>query len=163
MSEVDKRGMHMLDETRKELVTFEEKNERIFQVMGSLKLLNNKVKTFVKRLEAVKMDDEEKQKTLNKAFHELYRDIQFFKEEHRRFVDLGLHIPSVDTFASNADRLFPKQNTSMYTILEMRRISVYIYRMADVMLKELKQQKLENEQQIHELHAKNGKYYFNRK
>lgn len=160
---IDKAGMEMKEETKKELGTFEEKNERIFQVMGSLKLLNNKVKTFVKRLEKVQEDDDEKQKQLNQAFRELYREIQFFQEEHRRFEDLGLHVPSVDTFASNAHRLFPKQNNNTYTILEMRRISVYIYRMADLMLKELKQQKQEYDQQIHALQAKSGKYYFNRK
>jgi len=153
----------MKEETRKELLLLEDKNERIFQVMGSLKLLNYKVKTFVLKLGNIPEDDTELCLNLNRSFKEFYRDMQFFKEEHRRFVDLDLHIPSVDRFAMNVDRLFPKKDKETYTILEMRRISVYLYRMADLMLKELAIQKSENEEKIHAIHAKNGKYYFNRK
>lgn len=152
----------MKEETRKQLQAYEEKNAHIFQVMGSLKLLNIKVKTFVRRLEKVADGDQEKQKILNTAFQNLQKDIEFFKEEHRHLVESNLYVPSVDTFANNADRLFPRKQ-GQYSILEMKRISVYIYRMADLMLKELADKKNENEEFIHDIHAKNGKYYFNRK
>lgn len=153
----------MNKEAKQELAALEEKNARIFQVMGSLKLLNYRVKPFVQRLKKVKEDDASACLSLNETFNGLIHDIRFFKEEHRHFIELDLHIPSVDQFAQNADRLFQKEEQELYTILEMRRISVYIYRMADRMIQELSMKKNENEAKIHEIHAKNGKYYFNRK
>lgn len=152
----------MKEEARKELLAYEEKNARIFQVMGSLKYLNHKVKAFVRRLEKVADDDLDAQTRLNLAFQEFKRDVQFFQQEHLRLVDADLHIASVDLFAKNASRLFSREKGE-YSILEMRRISVYIYRMADMMLQELSKRKNENEEIIHNIHAKNGKYYFNRK
>ena len=151
----------MKEETKRELALLEHKNERIFQVMGSLKLLNFKVKSFVLKLQRSDVD-ETQCKSLNESFHRFSRDVLVFKEEHRRFIDFDHHIASVDHFAENVDRLFFKGNED-YTILEMRRISVYLYRMADLMLQELLEKKNENEERIHELHAQNGKYYFNRK
>lgn len=153
----------MNEDTRKELLGLEDRNARIFQVMGSLKLLNIKVKSFVRRLEKVDNQDMKKQKELNSVFRELRKEVQFFEEEHKHLLNLQLHIHSVDTFAANAKRLFPSDPAYEFSILEMKRISVYLYRMADKMLKELAACKLENENEIHELHAKNGKYYFNRK
>ena len=41
----------MNEEAQKELRLLESKNMRVFQIMGSLKLLNNKVKSFVIKLE----------------------------------------------------------------------------------------------------------------
>lgn len=152
----------MKEETRRELLAFEEKNARIFQVMGSLKLLNLKVKAFVRRLEKIAEDDETTQRNLNEVFQGFQRDLQFFQQEHKRLIDADLHIASVDVFAQNAGMLFPHEK-KVYSILEMRRISVYMYRMADMMLKELAEKKNENEEKIHDIHAKNGKYYFNRK
>lgn len=153
----------MNKETQEELALLEEKNARIFQVMGSLKLLNHRVKPFVKRLEAISEDDTFACAALNESFQTMIHDVRFFKTEHQNLVKLGLHIPSVDQFAKNADRLFQKKQGEQYTILEMRRISVYIYRMADSMLTELSSEKNANETRIHAIHAKNGKYYFNRK
>lgn len=153
----------MNEETRKQLLVLEDRNARIFQVMGSLKLLNIKVKSFVRKLEKVENQDAKKQKELNGSFRELRKDVQFFEEEHKHLLSLQLYLPSVDTFALNAKRLFPQDTSYVFSILEMKRISVYLYRMADKMLKELAACKLENENEIHELHAKNGKYYFNRK
>lgn len=150
-------------ETQKELTLLEEKNARIFQVMGSLKLLNHQVKPFVKRLEAISEEDAFACAALNESFQTMIHDVRFFKAEHKSLVKLGLHIPSVDQFAQNADRLFQKKAGEAYTILEMRRISVYIYRMADAMLTQLSAEKNANETRIHAIHAKNGKYYFNRK
>lgn len=150
-------------ETQEELALLEEKNARIFQVMGSLKLLNHRVKPFVKRLEAISEDDAFACAALNESFQTMIHDVRFFKTEHQNLVKLGLHIPSVDQFAKNADRLFQKKQGEQYTILEMRRISVYIYRMADSMLSQLSSEKNANETRIHAIHAKNGKYYFNRK
>ncbi len=152
----------MKEETKRELALLENKNARIFQVMGSLKLLNFKVKSFVLKLQKVSDHDSAQCAKLNEIFHEFPHDVSFFKVEHRHFVALDLHIASVDSFAQNADRLFFKGEEA-YTLLEMRRISVYMYRMADLMLKELMEQKSENERKIHDIHAKNGKYYFNRK
>lgn len=153
----------MNKETQEELALLEEKNARIFQVMGSLKLLNHRVKPFVKRLEAISEDDTFACAALNESFQTMIHDVRFFKTEHQNLVKLGLHIPSVDQFAKNADRLFQKKQGEQYTILEMRRISVYIYRMADSMLSQLSSEKNANETRIHAIHAKNGKYYFNRK
>lgn len=153
----------MEKETQEELALLEEKNARIFQVMGSLKLLNHRVKPFVKRLEAISEDDTFACAALNESFQTMIHDVRFFKTEHQNLVKLGLHIPSVDQFAKNADRLFQKKQGEQYTILEMRRISVYIYRMADSMLSQLSSEKNANETRIHAIHAKNGKYYFNRK
>ena len=150
-------------ETQRELKSLEEKNARIFQVMGSLKLLNHRVKPFVKRLEAISEEDAFACAALNEAFQAMIHDVRFFKAEHKSLVKLDLHIPSVDRFAENADRLFQRKPQEMYTILEMRRISVYIYRMADSMLSQLSAEKNKNEARIHAIHAKNGKYYFNRK
>ncbi len=48
----------MSEALRKELQIYEEKNACVFQVMGALKLLNIKVKSFVKRLEKVDPHDE---------------------------------------------------------------------------------------------------------
>lgn len=153
----------MNEEVRKQLLVLEDRNARIFQVMGSLKLLNIKVKSFVRKLEKVENEDTKKQKELNGIFRELRKDVQFFEEEHKHLFSLQLHITSVDTFALNAKRLFPQDPAYVFSILEMKRISVYLYRMADKMLKELAACKVQNENEIHELHAKNGKYYFNRK
>lgn len=153
----------MKEEAHKELLLYEEKNAKIFQVMGSLKLLNIKVKGFVKKLEKVKLDDVKKQRELNASFRSLHKDIEFFQEEHKRFHDMELQVPTVEIFARNVKRLFPENREHEFTIQEMRRISVYLYRMADKMLKELAERKVENENKIHEIHAKNGKYYFNRK
>lgn len=153
----------MKDDVRKQLLLYEEKNARIFQVMGSLKLLNNKAKDFVKKLELVSIDDVKKQKELNRSFRELRHEVQCFEEEHKHFVAIALHIPTVDVFATNAKHLFSKDLLHEYSIIEMRKISVYIYRMADQMLKELKLTKVENESTIHDFHAENGKYYMNRK
>lgn len=150
-------------ETQKELAQLEEKNARIFQVMGSLKLLNHQVKPFVKRLEAISEDDAFACAALNESFKTMIHNVRFFKEEHKSMVKLKIRIPSVDQFAENADRLFPKGENKQYTIIEMRRISVYIYRMADTMLAQLSAEKNANETKIHAIHAKNGKYYFNRK
>lgn len=150
-------------ETQRELRVLEEKNARIFQVMGSLKLLNHRVKPFVKRLEAIAEDDSFACAALNESFQSMKYDVRFFKEEHKSLVKLDLHIPSVDRFAENADRLFQREPQEMYTIKEMRKISVYIYRMADSMLSQLSAEKNKNEARIHAIHAQNGKYYFNRK
>lgn len=152
----------MNEESSRRLIELEDKNARIFQVMGSLKLLNIKVKSFVRKLEKVDAQDTKKQKELNSVFRELRTEVQFFEEEHKHLLNLQLHIPSVDTFARNAKRLFPNDSAYVFSIVEMRRISVYLYRMADQMLKELAACKMDNENQIHEVHAKNGKYYFNR-
>lgn len=100
---------------------------------------------------------------MNQSFGEIINDIRFFKEEHKRFVDSDLYIPIVDKFANNVDRLFHSDTQELYTHTEMRRISVYLYRMSDMMIRELMQSKSEIEQKIHAIHLANGKYYFNRK
>ncbi len=86
-------------ETQSELTSLEEKNARIFQVMGSLKLLNHRVKPFVKRLETISEEDAFACAALNEAFQAMIHDVRFFKAEHKSLVKLDLHIPSVDRFA----------------------------------------------------------------
>ncbi len=152
----------MNEEARNELRLLERKNVRIFQIMGALKLLNNKVKSFVMKLERTAAE-EQNDLLLNQSFGEIINDIRFFKEEHKRFVDSDLYIPIVDKFANNVDRLFHSDTQELYTHTEMRRISVYLYRMSDMMIRELMQSKSEIEQKIHAIHLANGKYYFNRK
>lgn len=152
----------MNEEARNELRLLESKNVRIFQIMGALKLLNNKVKSFVMKLERPAAE-EQNDLLLNQSFGEIINDIRFFKEEHKRFVDSDLYIPIVDKFANNVDRLFHSDTQELYTHTEMRRISVYLYRMSDMMIRELMQSKSEIEQKIHAIHLANGKYYFNRK
>lgn len=152
----------MNEEERKELRLLESKNVRVFQIMGSLKLLNNKVKSFVAKWEKTGAA-EQNDLLLNQTFHEIINDIRFFKEEHRRFVDSDLYIPTVDKFANNVDRLFHQDSQELYSRTEMRRIAVYLYRMSDMMIRELTQVKSEIEQQIHRIYQANGKYYFNRK
>ncbi len=152
----------MNEEARNELRLLESKNVRIFQIMGALKLLNNKVKSFVMKLERTAAE-EQNDLLLNQSFGEIINDIRFFKEEHKRFVDSDLYIPIVDKFANNVDRLFHSDTQELYTHTEMRRISVYLYRMSDMMIRELMQSKSEIEQKIHAIHLANGKYYFNRK
>lgn len=151
----------MLDQERTQLMDFERKNATVFQVMGSLKLLNIKVKSFVRRLESVGESDTKKILELNHSFRILIQDVSFFQEEFKCFSALDVHVPSVDTFAKNANRIFATSKQE-YSILEMRRISVYLYRIADIMLSELALWKRENEAQMHEIQKKNGKYYFNR-
>lgn len=152
----------MNEEARKELRLLESKNVRVFQIMGSLKLLNNKVKSFVVKLERTP-SEEQTDLLLNQSFGEIINDIRFFKEEHRRFVDSDLYIPTVDKFANNVDRLFHHEPQDLYSRMEMRRIAVYLYRMSDMIIRELSQIKNEIEQQIHTIYQANGKYYFNRK
>ncbi len=152
----------MNEEARNELRLLESKNVRIFQIMGALKLLNNKVKSFVMKLERTAAE-EQNDLLLNQSFGEIINDIRFFKEEHKCFVDSDLYIPIVDKFANNVDRLFHSDTQELYTHTEMRRISVYLYRMSDMMIRELMQSKSEIEQKIHAIHLANGKYYFNRK
>ncbi len=152
----------MNEEARNELRLLESKNVRIFQIMGALKLLNNKVKSFVMKLERTAAE-EQNDLLLNQSFGEIINDIRFFKEEHKRFVDSDLYIPIVDKFANNVDRLFHSDTQELYTHTEMRRISVYLYRMSDMMIRELMQSKSEIEQKIHAIHLANGKYYFTRK
>ena len=152
----------MNEEARNELRLLESKNVRIFQIMGALKLLNNKVKSFVMKLERTAAE-EQNDLLLNQSFGEIINDLRFFKEEHKRFVDSDLYILIVDKFANNVDRLFHSDTQELYTHTEMRRISVYLYRMSDMMIRELMQSKSEIEQKIHAIHLANGKYYFNRK
>lgn len=151
----------MNEETQKELSLLESKNMRVFQIMGSLKLLNNKVKSFIIKLERTPIE-EQSDLLLNQSFGEIINDIRFFKEEHRHFIDSDLYIPIVDKFANNVDRLFHSDVQELYSRKEMRKISVYLYRVSDVMIRELTQSKSEIEQRIHTIHQANGKYYFNR-
>lgn len=153
----------MKEEQRTQLLLYEEKNAKIFQVMGSLKLMNIKVKSFVKRLESVEESDTKKMKELQYSFREICQDIQFFDTEHAFLNNIDVHVPSVDTFARNSKRMFVDRGNTTYTLKDMRQISVYLYRMADIMLKDLRECKLKNEEEIHEINAHNGKYYFNRK
>ena len=99
---------------------------------------------------------------MNQSFGEIINDVRFFKEEHRHFMDSDLYIPIVDKFANNVDRLFHSNAQELYTRTEMRRISVYLYRMCDMIIQELTQSKSEIEQKIHAIYQANGKYYFNR-
>ena len=105
----------MNEEARNELRLLESKNVRIFQIMGALKLLNNKVKSFVMKLERTAAE-EQNDLLLNQSFGEIINDIRFFKEEHKRFVDSDLYIPIVDKFANNVDRLFHSDTQELYTL-----------------------------------------------
>lgn len=156
------RDHEMSEALRKELQIYEEKNACVFQVMGALKLLNIKVKSFVKRLEKVDPHDEKKQMELNKAFVYLNQEMKHFKKEYHMLKEHDILISSVETFTRNIDMLFTKGMEGEYTIVEMRKISVYIYRMIEVLLNDLQKWKHENDAIIHQIQMKHGKYYFNR-
>ena len=152
----------MKEESKRELLQLEQLNAHMFQVLGALKGLNFKVKSFVLKLQRVDEADEVQLHSLNQGFQAFSRDIDFFKQEYQLIADADLPMPMLNHFVQNVDRLFFK-GSDPYTLVEMRRISVYMYRMADLMLGELLAQKTANETKIHALHAQNGKYYFNRK
>lgn len=152
----------MSEGLQKEIQIYEEKNACVFQITGALKLLNIKVKSFVKRLETIDLHDEKKQKDLNKAFSKIHDEMKQLKKQYQRLEEHDIHIPSIETFMKNIDLLFSKEQEEPYTIIEMRKISVYSYRMIEVLLKDLQNWKKENDAIIHKIQRKHGKYYFNR-
>ena len=120
----------MKEESKRELLQLEQLNAHMFQVMGALKLLNFKVKSFVLKLQRVDEADEVQLHSLNQGFQAFSRDIDFFKQEYQLIADADLPMPMLNHFVQNVDRLFFK-GSDPYTLVEMRCISVYMYRIAD--------------------------------
>ena len=77
----------MKEESKRELLQLEQLNAHMFQVMGALKLLNFKVKSFVLKLQRVDEADEVQLHSLNQGFQAFSRDIDFFKQEYQLIAD----------------------------------------------------------------------------
>lgn len=155
--------MALNKEEQQALRQYQDKNQRLFQVMGALKLMKIKVRNFLEESERISDASQEIEPKLKTMFLTLRKEINYFQKEQEMLMLIDVQSASLDSFVANAHRLFEFEEQNGYQLRDMNMITTYMRDQADFILEELAFIKKEIDAQIRAIQARGDKYVHNLK